>query len=201
MGKIKTSGSFAGKSNKLRRRSPMSDNTKAKISFALLGNKNGLGNHASLGRTPWNKGLTVPEEHKKYLSDIQKGKHNSPQTEIKKGQRISPGTEFTTANGGRNHWNWQGGLTSQREKLRKSQETRTWRKSIFERDNYTCRICLNRGGRLHADHVKPWSLFPELRYALTNGRTLCENCHKGTDTYLKPRNKLMELFKEELCQS
>ena len=34
-----------------------------------------------------------------------------------------------------------------------------------------------------ADHVKPWALYPELRYDLDNGRTLCVPCHKKTETY------------------
>jgi 5-methylcytosine-specific restriction endonuclease McrA len=58
-----------------------------------------------------------------------------------------------------------------------------WRKAIFERDNYTCQFCKKRGGQLNADHIKPYSMYPELRADLSNGRTLCVDCHKKTDTY------------------
>ena len=44
-------------------------------------------------------------------------------------------------------------------------------------------ITLVYGGKLNADHIKPFSLFPELRFDLNNGRTLCVECHKKTDTY------------------
>jgi 5-methylcytosine-specific restriction endonuclease McrA len=59
------------------------------------------------------------------------------------------------------------------------------RVKIFERDNYICQLCFKRGGKLQADHIKPFAFFPKLRFILSNGRTLCINCHKTTDTYLK----------------
>jgi 5-methylcytosine-specific restriction endonuclease McrA len=79
--------------------------------------------------------------------------------------------------------NWQGGITPINEAIRKTTEYRMWRVSVFKRDDYTCQICGKRGGRLHADHIKPFSLYPELRLAIDNGRTLCVECHSKTDTY------------------
>ena len=58
-----------------------------------------------------------------------------------------------------------------------------WRKIVFERDKYTCQICGIKNIKFHADHIKPWALYPKLRYELTNGRTLCIACHIKTDTY------------------
>lgn len=55
--------------------------------------------------------------------------------------------------------------------------------SDFMRDDYTCQKCQVRGGKLNADHIKPWALYPELRYAIDNGRTPCLNCHRQTDTW------------------
>jgi len=62
-------------------------------------------------------------------------------------------------------------------------EDREWRQKIFERDNYTCRMCKIRGGKLEAHHIKPFKKHPELRFGLENGITLCEDCHKKTDSY------------------
>ena len=81
------------------------------------------------------------------------------------------------------NWNWQGGLTKLNAKIRNSFEYEEWRKSVFERDNYTCQHCGQIGGYLHADHIKPFSLFPDLRFELSNGRTLCLDCHKKTGTW------------------
>src|SRR3990167_8684542 len=62
-------------------------------------------------------------------------------------------------------------------------EYRIWRESVFKRDNYICVWCDQRGKKLNADHIKPFCLFPELRFVVDNGRTLCIDCHRKTDTY------------------
>lgn len=84
---------------------------------------------------------------------------------------------------GENNPNWRGGKTSERVTAMGRIEYILWRTSVFMRDDYTCQKCDVRGGELQADHIKPWALYPELRYAIDNGQTLCINCHKQTDTW------------------
>jgi 5-methylcytosine-specific restriction endonuclease McrA len=79
--------------------------------------------------------------------------------------------------------NRKGGITPINEKIRTSVEYKLWRKAVFERDNYTCVWCFEKGGILHADHIKPFAYYPELRFAIDNGRTLCKSCHEKTDTW------------------
>lgn len=74
-------------------------------------------------------------------------------------------------------------ITPENKRLRRSKEFANWRKAVFERDNYTCQICYVRGGVLHPDHIKQFAYYPELRFELSNGRTLCESCHRKTETW------------------
>ena len=78
---------------------------------------------------------------------------------------------------------WKGGITPINHAIRTSAEYKAWRKSVFERDNYICQHCSQRGGELQADHIKPFSTHPELRFEMSNGRTLCKPCHLKTDTW------------------
>lgn len=89
---------------------------------------------------------------------------------------------------GENNWNWKGGLITPYEKDRKCSQYNLWRYSVLTRDNYTCQFCGEKSTKgnfklMHADHIKPFAFFPELRFAIDNGRTLCVPCHKSTDTW------------------
>ena len=79
---------------------------------------------------------------------------------------------------------WKGGITPRNQKIRASDEYKTWRSSVFNRDNFTCVQCGQRGGPLNADHIMPFSTHPDLRFEVSNGRTLCVPCHRKTPTFL-----------------
>ena len=80
-------------------------------------------------------------------------------------------------------WTSKHGKTPQMKRLRKSKAFADWRKAVFERDDYTCQMCAIRGGELHPDHIKQFAYYPELRFDVSNGRTLCASCHKKTPTW------------------
>ena len=79
---------------------------------------------------------------------------------------------------GANNANWRGGVTPENERLRHSPHYADWRNAVFTRDGYSCQKCGNsKGGNLNAHHVLSWSQYPEYRFDVNNGLTLCETCH------------------------
>lgn len=110
------------------------------------------------------------------------GRKASPET-IQKLIDSHKGIPVPSRQGAKSHL-WKGGVTPIHAKIRSSLEYKLWREAVFERDNYTCIWCGdNSGGNLEADHIKKFCDYPELRFAIDNGRTLCKKCHKTTDTY------------------
>lgn len=79
---------------------------------------------------------------------------------------------------GHEHWNWQGGIHRPNERQQQQVECKRWRLSVYQRDAYTCQGCGQVGRTLNAHHIKPWSTFPECRFVLDNGVTLCVECHR-----------------------
>lgn len=51
-----------------------------------------------------------------------------------------------------------------------------WRKAVLARDGHRCVEC-GATSNLQAHHIRQWSEFPELRFDLSNGKTLCLDCH------------------------
>jgi len=149
-------------------------------------NKNSVGKMPK----PWNKGIKIQLNTGK--THFKKGERPSVKTEFKKGQKPwnygIPNPNFQ----GKNNPNWKGGITPENHKIRTSREYKEWRTKIFERDNYVCQECGIKGGwhkelnkkiTLNADHIKPFALFPKLRFEVSNGRTMCIKCHRKTKTY------------------
>ncbi len=182
-------------------RKPHSEETKKKIGLAHIGNKWNLGKKLSeeakrkigdknrgrkhteeqnrkhsemlTGRKNPHAGVKRSDEAKKKIAEYQKTKNVSIETRKK----------LSIANSGSNCTFWKGGITKDNLKVRMTLEYRLWRTSVFERDNYTCVSCNKVGGKLNADHIKSFSAFPELRFSIDNGRTLCEECHRKTPNF------------------
>jgi len=120
-----------------------------------------------------------------------------PQCQISGDNNPMKRKEIRLKNTGKNHWNWQGGITGWREELRNKIEYKQWRISVFQRDNYICQECGIRGGKLHAHHIKLVSKFPELILDINNGITICKKCH----TPMRGKEHLFEKKYLQLIQN
>ena len=61
-------------------------------------------------------------------------------------------------------------------------EYEKWRSQILIKSNYICIKCGKTNCKLHAHHIKPAKLYPELKFDINNGNALCEICHKFIHT-------------------
>lgn len=77
---------------------------------------------------------------------------------------------------------------------------RDWNVACLARDNDTCQHCLvtkgelekkNKKRGLHVHHIKPWEDYPQLRFEVSNGITLCWICHRKAEEKIKKRNAMI----------
>jgi len=160
------------------------------------------------GLIPWMKGKHHTEETKNKISESKNGCNVKEETKRKisktlkgkipwikgKHHSIEARIKISETKKGKNNPQWKGGITSLRERIEKYITYRQWRSDIFTRDDFTCQECGQRGGYLHAHHIKSFSsilqfyeittlkeaLNCEELWNINNGITLCVECHKKT---------------------
>ena len=148
----------------------------------------------SRGKKPWNFGKKASDDVREKLRIAHLGKPNSnkgrtgwfkhtEEFKLNARKRALETVNKPPHGKGALSPSWKGGITPINARIRSSKEYKLWREAVFKRDNFTCIWCFQEGGVLNADHIKSFANFPELRFAIDNGRTLCVPCHKRTDNY------------------
>lgn len=98
---------------------------------------------------------------------------------------------------GKDNPSWKGGTTPLLNKIKRLTEYKQWQKSVYERDNFTCRKCRQRGGNKTSHHLKAFSYLVALYeiknvkearecvglWEVENGVTLCIPCHRETPNF------------------
>ena len=105
--------------------------------------------------------------------------------------------------GSKSH-HWRGGVSFLGIIIRGCYRYRQWRSDVFTRDKFLCIQCgYSKGGIIEADHIIPFAtilknhginsietaLTCEELWDINNGRTLCNPCHRKTETFGKPNLK------------
>jgi hypothetical protein len=151
------------------------------------------------GQSPFNKGKSLSIKHKRSLSKSHIGKKQSQETIAKRvskliGKKRTDGfkIKLSESRKGSNGSNWKGGVTLKYKTIRQSLEFRTWRESVFDRDNYTCQKYKTRGGELHPHHIKNFAQYPELRFIISNGITFSKKAHDEFHKKYGRKNNTLE---------
>lgn len=145
----------------------------------------------------------ISEKGKIPKSAFKKGHHSSPKTEFQKGEkhryfgisspalgkhwklsetskkRMSIAQTGVKRPRGKDNKRWIKDRTKLKTKgERRSSAYKNWRKEVWTRDGYICRLknpdC---NGKIEAHHILSFTKYPELRYVVKNGITLCKYHH------------------------
>jgi hypothetical protein len=132
------------------------------------------------GHIAWNKGLKGVQPSTR-MGKL--GRKHTDEEKKKIGLSLMGHTGCWRGKRGEGTPNWRGGKGTERQRLMGQTEYLLWRVAVFIRDDYTCQKCNKHGGNMEAHHIKSWNKYPELRYAIDNGQTLCIPCHRQTDSW------------------
>lgn len=158
------------------------EETKKKMSISRMGHLTSDETRRKIGLA--HKGKKASLEARKRMSASHKG-----QVPWIVGKKHSLATRLklhiaTSSKRGDKASAWKGGLTKKDKLIRNSKEYKDWRRKVFVRDNFTCVECRKVGCYLQAHHIKSFVDYLKLRFEVSNGVSLCEECHEKTDNYL-----------------
>jgi len=130
------------------------------------------------------KGKTLPDEQKALIATALQGRKGKPKTDEQKEKARQIQLRIWDALG-RKH-------NATVERIVDSNYI-IWRTAVYKRDKYTCQECGQVGHVLNAHHIKDWLSYPELRYNVNNGITLCKKCHMNTTSYKRTKQNRVAL--------
>jgi hypothetical protein len=83
-------------------------------------------------------------------------------------------TCFNKYNCGINHYEWK----TLNHIVHENSALKKWAVIVKKRDNYTCQLCEETNTKvLEAHHIKEKENYPDLKFDISNGITLCCKCH------------------------
>lgn len=131
-----------------------------------------------------NKGIKKPLDFGAKVSAYRKGKKFSLGTKQKisiamQGNKNGIGNKSHSNLLGEKSPHWIKDRTQiKRQTERNNPNDKKWKYDVYKRDKWRCKLA-NKDckGRLEAHHILSWKDYPELRYVVNNGITLCRAHH------------------------
>lgn len=143
-----------------------SEETKRKMSESGMGHIGYmLGKHHSIETKTKMRNSQIGKSRKGHIAWNKNRKMDfPPKSAFKKGHRP---------------WNYRGTSSKEKDRIRSSSEFKLWRDSVFQRDKFLCQMpdCDKSERYLNGHHIKKFADYPELRFEVSNGITLCKKCH------------------------
>ena len=127
----------------------------------------------------WQKGKKLSENHKLNLSKS----HRGLTPWLGKKHLLESRLKMSLAKIGKRPPNFIKDrlVASGQKHLRSTPEWKSWRESVFKRDNYTCQECKKTGVYLEPHHIVPVRSKIVIKlFEVKNGITLCRPCHRKT---------------------
>lgn len=100
---------------------------------------------------------------------------------------------------GKNHHSWKPPeecVGTETEIIRNSGEYKAWRLSVWIRDKTKCQVCGIRKDPMVAHHLDGFNIFPEKRFDVDNGVTLCDYHHIAFHSNYGFGNNTKEQFED-----
>jgi len=155
---------------------------------------------AKLGKSPANKGISPSEETREKMSKSKIGKPMAESTREKllESQIGKPKSEETRKKISQAHLKNHDSDSNIPKEDRRDMGYRMWRKTVYEKYDFTCQKTGVRGGRITAHHILNFSSNPEFRYNINNGIVLSLESHKEFHKIYGERNNTKEQLEEYL---
>lgn len=139
------------------------------------------------------------------------GKHKCPDCGIEIGYRYTKNGNQVKCKKcagkyyrGEKHHSWkqpEERIGTEAEQIRNSVEYAEWRIAVWSRDTNLCKVCNTRQKVMVAHHLDGFNIFPEKRFDVDNGVTLCDRHHIAFHTNYGFGNNTKSQFEEYLTKT
>jgi len=182
--------------------------TRKKLSLSRIGKPGNKGSFKK-GSIPWTKGKKFPEKSgennpnwkpKILINCLHCGKSRElAPWQVKQGAKWCNRDCYMKWRRGCNNPRFKGddAIVNLRKRIMELAEYSEWHSLVLKRDDFTCKICGERGGDKDVHHIKSvMEILKEFSittikqaqkckelFDISNGQTLCKKCHRKTDSY------------------